>query len=224
MSYMQIVIARYNEKLEWLNEFPFNQFRYIVYNKGENDDFIKTNVISIINLPNVGRCDHTYIYHIVNNFDSLSPITVFLPGSIDGMESKKKNAKRILENIARFKTAIFLGTFSNNVKEYFDNFTLDEWSCTNSNNYSLNPENKLCPAIIRPFGKWFNFHFGNITVKYWCIYGIFSVHKFDIIKHPIERYQKLLAGVERHSNPEVGHYIERSWAAIFHPLSFTKVI
>lgn len=223
-EYVQIVISRYNEKLEWLNEYPFNEFSYIVYNKGSNNNFVTTNVTNIIELPNVGRCDHTYIYHIVTKFDSLAPITVFLPGSIDGMELKKNKAIKILENIKRYKIPIFLGTISNNVKEQFNNFTLDEWSCTNKDNYILNPENKLCPAIIRPFGKWFQFHFGNITVKYWCIHGIFSVHKFDIIKHPIERYQNLLAGVERHSNPEVGHYIERSWAAIFHPLVFTKII
>ena len=54
--------------------------------------------------------------------------------------------------------------------------------------------------------------------------GVFSIHKFDIIKHPISRYEKLLAAVERHSNPEVGHYIERAWGAIFYPILFTKII
>ena len=52
----------------------------------------------------------------------------------------------------------------------------------------------------------------------------FAIHKLDIIKHPISRYQNLLAGVERHSNPEVGHYFERSWCAVFHPLKNTNVI
>ena len=46
---IDIVVSRYNEKLNWINEFPFNQFNYTVYNKGENDNFIKTNVIKIIN-------------------------------------------------------------------------------------------------------------------------------------------------------------------------------
>ena len=221
---IEIVVSRYNETLNWLNEFPFNQFNYTVYNKGENDNFIKTNVIKIINLPNVGRCDHTYIYHIVNNYNNLAPITIFFPGSIDGMEPKKQNAIKILRNIKKYKTAIFLGTKSENIKKQFNNFTLDNWSCSDSSNVKLNSESKLCPALIRPFGKWFQYHFGDIVVKYWCIYGIFSMHKLDIIKHPIERYQKLLSAVARHSNPEVGHYIERSWAAIFHPLLFTKII
>ena len=42
--------------------------------------------------------------------------------------------------------------------------------------------------------------------------------KKDIIQHPVERYQTLLNTVNNHSNPEAGHYIERSWGVIFYPL------
>jgi len=140
------------------------------------------------------------------------------------MAAKKNSAIKLIQNIKHYKRAIFLGTKSKNIKQQFNNFTLDNWCCSDSSNRELNSETKLCPAIIRPYGKWFQYHFGDIVVKYWCIHGIFSMHKLDIIKHPIERYQKLLSAVERHSNPEVGHYIERSWAAIFHPLLFTKII
>jgi hypothetical protein len=220
---VKIIVARYNEDLSWMKEPPFNKFRYIVYNKGINDDFEKCNVDKIIQLPNVGRCDHTYLYHIVHNFTNLNVINVFFPGSLNN-EYKKTNAKKILYNILKYKKAIFLGTKSENIKTQFQTFTLDTWCCTDASNSNLNNETTLLPAIIRPYGKWFKYHFGDIIVKKWCIHGIFSMHKFDIIKHNIERYQKLLAGVERHSNPEVGHYIERSWAAIFHPLLFTKVL
>ena len=225
MSYnIQIIISRYNETLDWTLEFPFNLFKYVVYNKGTNQNFIKDNVNKIIDLPNVGRCDHTYLYHIVTNYNQLAEITVFLPGSIGSMEHKKNNAIKILKNILKYKTAIFLGTYTNSVKNTFNDFVLTNWTCSDPINKSLNPEDKLCPAIIRPFGSWFKYHFGNINVQYYCIHGIFSIHKFDIIKHPISRYQQLLAGVEIHSNPEVGHYIERAYAAIFHPFVFTKII
>lgn len=219
---IEIIVARYNEDLKWTLDSPFNQFRYTVYNKGINDDFEKSNVTKIVSLENVGRCDHTYLYHIVNNFDSLSDINIFFPGSLNN-EHKKANAIKILENIKKYKTAIFLGKQTNNLKKEFSNFTLTNWNCTDPSNMALNSESKLCPALIRPYGKWFQYHFGNINVRYWCIHGVFSIHKIDIIKHNIKRYQDLLAAVARHSNPEVGHYIERSWAAIFHPLILTKV-
>ena len=63
-----IVVSRYNENLEWLKEFPFNLYPVIIYNKGTNDEFYKPdNLIKIVNIENVGRCDHTYLYHIVHN-------------------------------------------------------------------------------------------------------------------------------------------------------------
>jgi hypothetical protein len=220
---IQIIVSRYNEDLSWINEEPFNKFTYIVYNKGINDFFEKKNVNTIINLPNVGRCDHTYLYHIVHNFDNLATINVFFPGSLNN-EYKKNNAKKILYNILKYKTAISLGTYTSNIKKYFNTFILDNWCCTDPENTKLNPETKLLPAIIRPYGNWFHYHFGDIIVNHWCIHGIFSIHKNDILQHNILRYKKLLNSVERHSNPEVGHYIERSWAAIFYPLLFTKII
>jgi hypothetical protein len=220
---IEIVVARYNEDLAWTNEAPFNKFKYTVYNKGVNDLFENKYVNKIVKLPNVGRCDHTYLYHIVHNFNNLAPITVFFPGSLNH-PAKKTNAVKMLNAIMYHKTAIFLGTRTHNLRAHFNSFKLDEWKCSDPKNAALNSEKKLLPAIIRPYGAWYQFHFGNIIVKYWCIHGIFSMHKKDIIKHNIERYRKILAGVERHSNPEVGHYIERSWAAIFHPLLFTKVI
>ena len=48
--------------------------------------------------------------------------------------------------------------------------------------------------------------------------------KKDIIQHSIERYQLLLNTVNNHSNPEAGHYIERSWGAIFYPLIHTNKV
>ena len=220
---VEVVVARYNERLEWLLEKPFNEFQYTVYNKGPNDNFEKSNVTKIISLPNVGRCDHTFLYHIVQNYDNLANVTVFFPGSIN-MMNKKDNAVRILENIKKYRMGIFLGSYTNDVRVLFNNFTLDKYMCTSAENLSQNNESYLLPSVIRPYGKWFKYHFGNIKVKYYCICGILSISKHDITRHDINRYKQLLRTVETHSNPEAGHYIERSWAAIFHPLLCSKVI
>ena len=53
------------------------------------------------------------------------------------------------------------------------------------------------------------------------LFGIFSIDKRDIIQHPKTRYQHLIQSVNKHSNPEAGHYIERSWGALFYPLKYT---
>ena len=58
-SSVNIIVSRYNEKLAWTKKAPYNKYKYIVYNKGTNDDFEKKNVSKVLKLPNVGRESHT---------------------------------------------------------------------------------------------------------------------------------------------------------------------
>ena len=104
MTYLMnciLVISRYNEKLEWLNEEPFSSYKAIVYNKGENDDFEKKNVIKIVNLENVGREAHSYIYHILSEYNKHYDLTIFLPGSLD-TRHKKIKALQLFKIIKNF--------------------------------------------------------------------------------------------------------------------------
>ena len=219
---MEIIISRFNEDLSWTKEGIFNEYKYTVYNKGDNDNFEKINVSKVININNVGRCDHTYLYHIVQNYNNLSNIVVFFPGSLD-LSHKKEKAEKILNGIKYYKTAIFLGEYSDNIKYKFDDFKLDNWFSSNSQNLQKNNESTLELSKIRPFGNWFKYYFGNKTVRSFCYWGVFSMDKRDIIQHNINRYIILLNQLSNSSNPEVGHFIERSWCAIFYPMKYTKI-
>jgi hypothetical protein len=222
-SKIEIVVARYNEDLSWTKEYPFNQFKYTIYNKGSNDNFTKPSLYREFQLPNVGKCDHTYLYHIVNNYSTLAPITIFLPGSLK-IYYKKAVAIKLINHILSCNNAVFLGFETSNIKDTFKKFCLDNWSSTSNINKTGNNNLDLEKALLRPYGKWYNHFFKNTIVKHYCFMGIFSINKLDVIKHDISRYIQLLNCVSFHSNPEVGHYIERSWAAIFHPLLATKFV
>ena len=222
---VEIIVSRYNENLNWLNEYPFNQFEYIVYNKGDNDNFEKNNVKKIINLENVGRCDHTYLYHLIKNYHNLSKILVFFPGSIN-IDYKKSKAIQILNKIieSNYKNAYFAGFYHKNLREHYKHFAKDDHKCSDPENFQKNSETILQQCKLRPYGVWYHYFFRN-TIAHWSTYsGIFSIDKRDIIQHPITRYQHLIACVDKHSNPEAGHYIERSWGAIFFPLNYTDKI
>jgi hypothetical protein len=67
---IQIVVARYNESIDWTN--AYNDI-CVIYNKG-NDIECSSKVIA---LPNVGREGHTYLYHIINCYDILKKKTIF---------------------------------------------------------------------------------------------------------------------------------------------------
>jgi hypothetical protein len=221
---VDIVISRYNEDLKWTLEAPFNQYSYIVYNKGDNDNFEKKYVKKIVPLPNVGKCDHTYLYHVISNYDNLSDIVVFFPGSID-LDYKRKIASKLLNEINQRQKAVFISLNYNNIRKKHYNFKLNQYKTKHTSNSSKNPEVELKKSNIRPFGLWFDNMFGNIDeINCLIYYGIFSISKNDIVQHPVDRYKKLIKDLSDHSNPEVGHYIERSWCAIFHPLNNTDVL
>ena len=69
-----LIISRFDEDLDWLNSIK--NFKKIIYNKGRNiqDDSLG----KIINIKNVGRESHTWIYNIFNNYENLK-IIYFLP-------------------------------------------------------------------------------------------------------------------------------------------------
>jgi hypothetical protein len=219
---VDIIVSRYNEDLQWTLEYPFNQFKYTVYNKGINDNFIKENVKKIINLDNVGKCDHTYLYHIITNYNNLSNIIVFFPGSLD-MDYKKQKAVKLLNLIIQnnFNKAYFIGDYQNNLCESFKNFKLDNWTTTNERNATINSETALQKCRLRPYGVWYRYFFGRTKAHWVSMWGIFSVDKRDILQHKKNRYVVLIQTINKHSNPEAGHYIERSWCAIFYPLVHT---
>ena len=223
MSNIEIIISRYNEDLKWTTEDIFNEYKYTVYNKGDNDNFSKINVEKVINVKNVGREGHSYLYHIITNYNNLSEITVFFPGSLD-LEHKKHRAIEILTLIKTNKKSFFLVNHSENLKKQFNDFCLDNWKSTNTQNLDKNNESQLQLSKTRPFGKWFKYYFGNKIVNKYCYWGVFSIDKRDIIQHPKSRYIILISQINTSSNPEVGHYIERSWGAIFYPMKYTKFV
>ena len=69
---LEIVVARYSENLEWLKPY---QSVSKVYNKGD-----PTPGVHSISLPNIGREGHTYLHHIISNYDSLAERTIFCQG------------------------------------------------------------------------------------------------------------------------------------------------
>lgn len=70
---LELVVARYHEELKWLRRVP-KSWRITAYDKSEAPE---PNALS---LPNVGREAHTYLWHIIQRYDSLAALTVFCQG------------------------------------------------------------------------------------------------------------------------------------------------
>lgn len=66
---VQVVIARYNESIEWASDL-----NAVIYNKG---DFLE----GTIPLENIGREAHTFLHHIITRYDELAEYTCFVQGN-----------------------------------------------------------------------------------------------------------------------------------------------
>jgi hypothetical protein len=71
---MKILVARYNENIEWTSQFA----NVVIYNKGTK---LENNYNhEEIMLENVGREGHTYYRYICDNYDNLDDYIIFLQG------------------------------------------------------------------------------------------------------------------------------------------------
>jgi len=215
---IQLVVSRYNEDLEWLKEEPFNKYPVIIYNKGTNDDFYKPTLLKeIVPLENVGVCVHSFFYHIINNYNSLSDVTVFLPGSCMDENKKKKTLTTLMLSEEK-KDSVFITGVVNDVKKSLYDFNIDRWESSNHKNRELNTSSDLKLSEIRPFGKWFETEFPDININNVNYHGIFSVSKTHIHNRSKNSYERLISYVDKENNTEAAHYFERAFLAVFYPI------
>ena len=74
-SNVELVVAAYGEDLNWIDKNNLKNIATIYQKKKES---MNSNHIL---LPNIGRESHTFLHHIVNNYNKLANITVFVQGS-----------------------------------------------------------------------------------------------------------------------------------------------
>jgi hypothetical protein len=208
---IEIVVANYEENLDWINEIP-EQFytKLTIYNKGSAKNY-KFPKMNSVNLPNIGHCDHTYLYHVVNNYDKLADITIFLPGSVWTQPYKKETANKMMSFIDIHKRPTLV---CSDRGENHKNLVVNEWAVSSPENSRFSSQQELTPAAIRPLGKWFEAHFPGEKHECVSFYGIVSASRESIHKRPKEFYQGLLNEVSIPS-PEAGHFTERTWANTF---------
>ena len=214
-----LVIAYYKENLGWMKEFESFPFRNIfIYTKGKEPvpPFNRGN-IKVITLPNIGRCDHTYLYHMYTMYKELATVTIFTTGSAY-LPHKHGNIRFTVPKVFETKNSVFRAMHEPNFKDKFAHFQLDVWRATNINNQENASKNSLHPSRIRPFGKWYDALFDGIETQYAVYGGVFAVSRGHIRHRTQKMYREFLDHFPQHSNPEVGHYFERAWLAIFHPV------
>jgi hypothetical protein len=199
--------------------------RIFIYNKGEDDLELPSDVKSciVIKLPNVGKCDHTYLYHIVTRYYDLATSTVFLAGVCDQKEKWFNALVTVLLASSTFSSAFVTHEIKPSVKEAFFMMHMDTYESKDPTNREKMGVASLAPSVFRPFGLWYQHTFGNTDINHVAYFGIFAAAQQHIHHRDAEFYINLLTQLNKHPNPEVGHYMERAWLAVFHPIPPTCI-
>ena len=193
MDRVKIIVARYNENVEWTKQFN----NVLIYNKGELLDPQYRQMI----LPNVGREGHTYFQYIYDNYYNLHDYTIFLQGNpYDHSPNLNQSIDYIYEKI--------------NITTINFAYLSERILYTNFNGCPHLPNSGIHMHIRYVFYKLF----GKIIESQKMLFGAgaqFIVSRERIHSRPRELYLRIIKLLEYDSNPIEGHVIERMHIFIF---------
>jgi hypothetical protein len=233
-----LVIARYNEDIEWVNSYKDIA---IVYNKGPN--FISS-LKNIIKIENIGREGHTYLYHIIKNYKNLNKKTIFCQGGpfehnetllfgIDnyyktldvqplGLQYLKEENIPPIQLLKKYKNITdyglkYLVVNVNEDHDYCNDYFFPDFGV---NNIITKYKEKFpeCKSLVENFLIRSNFPIvKQINKIRYTWSGLFSVTSDKIQKYDVTVYQGLINELISF-NPqggENGYILERLWLYIF---------
>lgn len=180
---LNIIVARYNENVEWTKEFP----NVIIYNKGIE----LNNGYNQVFLNNVGREGHTYYKYICDNYENLADHTIFLQGR------PFDHSPNIISNLIKHVRNKDLNIDFEFLSEQIINSSLNlecvgNWQCKNIH-------------------KTWERVFGTNVENHECIFGAgaqFIVSKNKILKNTKDFYKNIVKILEYDINPLEGYDIE----------------
>lgn len=187
---MDIVIAKYDEDVSWttqLNIRSDHNVRIAIYDKSDNP------IVGSIPLPNMGRESHTFVSYILDHYDRLPDVIMFLQG--DPFDH---------------------GVSLSKIQSYIENGMPMHTMCESLSGCVIKCDSEGCPHHS---GLRVREVFHSLFPKARNTYFTFSpgaqyvVTKDAILQHPLTFWQKIL---NLHYTREWFPYeIERLWSYIF---------
>ena len=209
MSSHRLVVSRFREDVNWVDCFG----TYTIYNKGR-DDLSARHRANSVKLPNVGREAHSYIHHIVENYDRLEDILIFSQGGY--------RAHAHFEPEEFLRRSLDLGDlgFSVNLGD------INGFVGSNSRDFVLRWHGvDLHTKEPYELGGWWEKTTGEPWVRSRSVFwgATFSVRRDFILRRSRESYAALLKTLDWSTNPMEAHFCERAWFNILNlPLNYVK--
>jgi hypothetical protein len=202
---IHVVVARYNEELEWLKkiDLPSNS-QVIVYNKGSDYNFAPE--WDIVNLPNLGQCWGSFFTYLTQYSGKYPACTIFLTGCCMSSLIKQRATLNVLNDVLGGKEYSFPCLEHVISLRGIANFKLDAWTSQTKENEG----GVYSKSLIRPLKSWFIHYFPNKKLSHWISYfSIFALSNEQMQSYSECHYQKLNMILGRSSLQEEAHYLER---------------
>ena len=186
---LTIIVARYNEDIEWTKQFMNGFVKVIVYNKGIK--LVEEDYNEIL-MENVGREGHTYYSYIVNNYDNLDDYTIFLQGN------PFDHSPNLIDNIFKY---------INNKELNIDFEYLSEKIISSCLKEQRGLHNE-CKNLYTTFDQIFGVKLDNHE----CVFGAgaqFIVSKKNILKRTKDFYENIVNILNKEVCPWEGYDVER---------------
>ena len=203
-----LVISRYNEDIEWVRKYD----NKIIYNKGDRTTIVEDMQSYVIDIPNIGREAHTFLYYIIEHYDNLPDIVVFSQGRYDDhsfMSSYIFDSLFILDEDGYSKNLMETREWEHSASTY--EFRITNW------------KGSIVPTVRNEnYGQWYERVFNKpFPIEQTNMYAgaFFSVTSNIIRKHQKEYYINIMENgdLKESSAPEAAHFMERSWSKMFTP-------
>ena len=201
----EVVVAHYDEDLDWLAPQAHNCH---IYHKGKETK-PRFQYQQWEKLANVGREGHTYLHHIITNYNRLADVTVFVQGSLKEHTDNHHCYRNIADYVNRTLSEDLVYR-SGQIRIFWGQIQhVGKWL------------ESLKDGRMRPskytFGEFYEHVFLSPHPLYIIISlnGCFAVTRERIQRHPKELYQRMISYLSDHPNPEEGHYVERLWVHLF---------
>ena len=248
-----IVVAHCKQSLDWLsitldelhNSHPHYLIRdVIIYSKcGKAVEGYYSKSTTVIRLPNVGRCDHTYL-HFIANMKLTDGVVLFLKDTRHVYwEFKTKNEEKKLNEglafthsyAAMIEKALSPAQFC--CRQYIDStktgianavitkillsWFREEYN-ENLNLYALNSRDETPFANHTNMLAWtkqMDISFPRPLTSV-CYGGVFAVSVNRLREIDQRTWQRLEVSLSRGNNIQEGHFMERTWSALLATDSF----
>ena len=222
----QLVLARYNEDLQWASNYSGGR---VIYNKGTqqvppsqrhpSDEYHW--------LPNVGRESHSYLTYIVDHYDSLPEYVGFAQGALD------PNTSWVRPDYgpAMFEAMLLeAGRRGCSEPHTVDPHEAEgDWSFAfDGSQAQINRERYFSGSARHTtsnFGEFFHYVLGlradpsesrgSKEVLRFYPAGLMVVSRAHLLSRSVSYYRRVRRTISYENNPLEGHYFERSWFHIF---------